>query len=139
MTYLSRSRMEAMTEPECYSMLRRHQYGVGRIGLGGDRPVILPVNYLLDRGDVVVQTGDGTIKRAAEAGDRVAFEIDSITSPAQGQEVTGWSVLLKGQAHVVDEAAEQAFLRMGHLAPSAGGFKPNFVRIVVDEMTGRRF
>lgn len=138
MTYLNRSRVTTMDMAECMALLRRHQYGVGRIGLGGDDPVILPVNYLLDQVDIVIQTGDGTIHDAAQAGRKVAFELDSLTHPAVGQVTGGWSVLARGRAEVVGAKADQSYLRLGHLAPAAGGLKPNFVRIVIEVCTGIR-
>lgn len=145
MTYLSRSRLVILDDAECWSLIRSHQYGVGRMAFnvppgGADAPPeILPVNYLLDGNDIVVQTGIGAIQNAALHGMPVAFEVDSIATPGYGERETGWSVVLTGRSEAVSEAAHQTFLRLSHLAPAAGGFKPNFVRIVVDGMSGRRF
>lgn len=142
MSYINPSRVQVLDRPECLALLRRHQYGVGRVGLGGTDPVILPVNYLLDHGDVVVQTGDGPIHDAAMAEDRVAFELDGIpdpsTKPQAREDGAGWSVLARGRAQVVTAPSEQTYLQLGHLVPAAGGFRPHFVRIVIDDLTGRR-
>jgi nitroimidazol reductase NimA-like FMN-containing flavoprotein (pyridoxamine 5'-phosphate oxidase superfamily) len=144
MTYLSRSRLVELEDAECWSLLRSHQYGVGRVafappGARDAAPEVLPVNFLLDGQDVVVQTGTGVLHDAALHGLPIAFEVDSVDSPAYGQRQAGWSVLVKGRAELVGEAAQQAFLRLSHLAPAAGGFKPNFVRIGVESISGRRF
>jgi uncharacterized protein len=139
MTTLRRSLITELDQPECLALLRRHQHGVGRIGIGGDDPIVLPVNYVLDHGDIVVQTGEGTIRAAADAGQRVAFEIDSIPSPFVGGTAGGWSVLARGTAEVVEAPSERTYLQLGRLQPSAGGFKPHFVRIAISELTGRRF
>lgn len=142
MTYLKPSHLQVLDRPECLALLRRHQYGVGRVGLGGADPVVLPVNYLLDHGDVVVQTGEGPIHDAALAEDRVAFELDCIpdlsASPQKGEDGGAWSVLARGRAQVVTAPSEQDYLRLGHLDPAPGGLLPHFVRIVIDELTGRR-
>ncbi len=145
MTFLTRSRMTPLEDPECWSLIRSHQYGVGRMAFNAppadpDRaPELLPVNYLLDGDDIVVQTGIGVIQNAALHGMPVTFEVDSIASPGYGERESGWSVVVTGRCEVVADAAQQTFLRLSHLAPAAGGFKPNFVRIVVDGMSGRRF
>lgn len=68
----------------------------------------------------------------------MSLETDSFTQPSYGERGGGWSVLARGRAEMVTEAAQQTYLRLGHLAPAAGGFKPNFVRVVVEEISGRR-
>jgi uncharacterized protein len=143
MTYLSRSTIVELEAAECWSLLRSHQYGVGRVafvppGAGEAAPEVLPVNYLLDGLDVVVQTGTGLLHEAARHAKPMTFEVDAFDSPSYGQRGSAWSVVAKGRAAVVDQTAQQAYLRLSHLAPQAGGFKPNFVRIVVDEVSGRR-
>lgn len=143
MTYLTRSKLVEMDRDECYSLLRSHQYGVGRVAFtlpdsAHGPPEILPVNFLLDVDDLIVQTGTGLLHDAAVHTRPMSFELDSIDSPAYGQRQRGWSVVAKGRCEVVSESAQRTFLRLSHLAPAAGGFKPNFVRITVEQMTGRR-
>lgn len=136
MASLSRSRLVELTAPECLLHLRHGQHGVGRIGLGGDRPAVLPVNYLLDGSTIVVRTASDAILAAADAGAWVAFQIDDLDDH-RDPAVEVWSVLVKGRIHRVLDGRETTFLRLARLEPAAGGFKPSYVRIAIEEMTGR--
>ena len=136
MAPLNRSRLVELTAPECLLHLRHRQYGVGRVALGGDRPLILPVNYLLDGSTVVVRTGSDAILAAAEAGAWAAFEIDDLDDHGDAS-VELWSVLVRGRISRVVDQQEATYLRLARLEPAAGGFRPSFVRIAIEEMTGR--
>lgn len=143
MTYLTRSKIVELDRAECWSLLRSHQYGVGRVAFNapGDDdgpPEILPVNYLLDGADLIVQTGTGVIHDAVVEGVPLSFELDSVTQPSYGERQDGWSVVAKGPCELVSATAQKTYLRLSHLAPAAGGFKPNFVRMTVETLTGRR-
>ena len=143
MTYLTRSKLVEIDRGECWALLRSHQYGVGRVAFNtpGEEdgpPEILPVNYLADGEDIVVQTGTGVLHEAAMHAMPMSFELDSVDSPSYGQRQSGWSVVAKGSCELVGESAHKAYLRLSHLAPAAGGFKPNFVRLRVESLTGRR-
>jgi uncharacterized protein len=108
---------------------------VGRLGLIVDeRPLILPVNYMVDRGTVVFCTAAGTKLNAIVGGADVAFEVDEHRSLRQ----TGWSVLLRGRAEIVTDEADLARLRAGPLRPWAKGARANWVRTPLDEVSGRR-
>ena len=109
--------------------------GVGRIAFStASGPVVLPVNFAVVEGTVVIRTGDGTVI-AGHAGDRVAFEVDRIDE-ALGQ---GWSVLVRGQAHRVAHPAElQHMLRDAAIWPWPGGDRDVYVRIIPDQISGRR-
>ncbi len=145
MTYLTRARMVAMSDAECWAQLRLHQYGVARLAFNtppadlATPPEILPVNYLLDGNDIIVQTGSGVIHEAALHGMPAAVEVDSIDKPGHGERPGGWSVVVSGSCETVDDAAQQTFLRLSHLSPAAGGFKPYFIRVLSRGITGRRF
>lgn len=135
--------LKPLTADECFMLLHEHQRGVGRIALASGRPVILPVNYLLDGEDVVFRTAAGSKLTAAVHGQRVAFEIDSVPSPTATMDDTGavhgWSVLVRGMATRVSDPDEITRLGLMRLQPSAGGVKPHFVRIVTEQISGRRF
>ena len=61
---------------ECRTLLATRQ--LGRIGLaGGEYPLILPVNYVLDGDAVVIRTDSPKITAAADH-TRVAFEVDDV-------------------------------------------------------------
>lgn len=136
MTPLHRDRLRELTPPECLLHLRRQQYRVGRVAVGGQQPVILPVNYVLNGSAVVIRTASPTILAAAGDDQWLAFEIDRVDGdPEAGEQL--WSVLVRGPSSVVTGDAEATYLRLSHLEPVAGGLRPAFVRIAIEELTGR--
>ena len=126
-------RWQELTKGECFELLVREQ--LGRVAVVDDRgPIVLPVNFVLDRTIVVFRTDEGTKLDAAIRGSRVAFEIDGIDAAAH----TGWSVVVRGEAVEVTDPAELARLRKLPLSPWAPGAKSRYVRILPAVLTGRR-
>jgi uncharacterized protein len=124
---------QELTKSECFELLA-HEH-LGRVALVDDRgPVVIPVNFVLDRHMVVFRTDEGTKLDAASRGSRVAFQIDGIDAVAH----TGWSVLVRGEAVEVMDPAELARLRKLRLTPWAPGAKTRSVRILPTALTGRR-
>lgn len=122
-----------LTEAECLELLGRGHFG--RVGIAdGDRPVILPVNYVFADGHVVFQSTEGTKLEAARTGRSVAFEIDAIDPMYHG----GFSVLAYGPAEVVDAPEEIERLSSLPLLPWWPGSRDRWIRIRVDEISGRR-
>ncbi|HUO49057.1 MAG TPA: pyridoxamine 5'-phosphate oxidase family protein [Acidimicrobiales bacterium] len=109
---------------------------VGRVGFAIDGvPIILPVNYGMVDGDVVVRTGEGVKLLSALQRAVVAFEIDSIDHPHK----VAWSVLVRGLcAEVVDEA-EVARARAATPASLVAEPGDRYLRIRTGVLTGRRF
>ena len=109
---------------------------LGRIGFSADgEVVILPVNFLWFDGSVVYRTLEGQKMDAALFGQPVAFEVDAWSE----DERVGWSVLVKGFAHRVNEWAEVEELERQGLVPwSRREWRPYWVRIEPEEITGRR-
>jgi Pyridoxamine 5'-phosphate oxidase len=70
----------------------------------------------------------------ADAEYKVAFEIDHIDPAAR----TGWSVMIQGAAHHVDDEQELADVRSAGVEPWAGGEREHFVRIKPTLISGRR-
>lgn len=128
-----RNGLEVLTRTECLRLLSsRH---VGRVGVSIEAlPVVLPVNYAVMDGDIVVRSGPGTKLDAALAGAVVAFEVDLVDEASE----TGWSVLVQGVATVIAEPAVLAQAQSLSLRPWAGGPKDHFVRISSEHMSGRR-
>ena len=46
--------MERLDRDECIKLMEGHPAGVGRVALAGPRPVIFPVNFAIDRGNVIL-------------------------------------------------------------------------------------
>ena len=127
------SQLTTLPEDECFRLLTRGHFG--RVGLVEDgRPIVLPVHYVFDRGFVVFQSTAGSKLEAAITGRSVAFEIDTVDPMYHG----GFSVLAYGPADVVDSAAEIQRLSRLPLRPWWPAARDRWVRIRVDEITGRR-
>lgn len=127
-------RLEVLDRDECVELLT-HESFVGRVALVVDnRPLVLPVNYMVDRGTIVFCTSAGTKLNTVVGGVEVAFEVDD-NRPLHH---SGWSVLVRGRAQVVTDEADLAHLRAGPLRPWAKGARANWVRIPLDDVSGRR-
>jgi nitroimidazol reductase NimA-like FMN-containing flavoprotein (pyridoxamine 5'-phosphate oxidase superfamily) len=125
--------LEALSTQECLDYLTGDH--VGRVALVVNGiPVILPVSYTIDAGDVIFLTGSGTKLRSAFAGEVAAFEIDNLDA-----EQRGWSVLLIGEAAADDDPGEVARVRALGLEPAAPGPHDHVVRIHRRWVSGRRF
>ena len=126
-------RWQELSKSECFGLLARVR--VGRVAFVDDLgPMVMPVNFVLDRHMVVFRTDGGTKLDAAVRGSRVAFEIDGTDEAARA----GWSVVVRGEAVEVTDPAELARLRRLPLRPWAPGAKTHYVRILPAVLTGRR-
>lgn len=126
--------VEKLDRKQCIKLLERHPTGVGRLALAGPRPVIFPVNFAIDGDNVVFRTDPGTKFHAAVHNSYVAFEADWVEPTWQ----IGWSVVVRGQAHLVTDPDELARARRLPLLPWAGGEKSNYVSIESTLISGRR-
>ena len=125
--------IEELDEAACWARLGSRR--VGRLAVSvNNRPDIFPVNYVLDDRTVVVQTAPGFKLAAAVLGAGVAFEVDDIDEATH----SGWSVVLHGSASEVTSVEDLLEAEDLHVGPWAGGEKNHFIRIQVDEITGRR-
>jgi uncharacterized protein len=123
-----------LPEHDCWALLRRSV--VGRLAVVvDDRPEIFPVNYVADHGSVVFRTGPGT--KLAAAADRapVAFEVDGYDALA-GE---AWSVVLHGRAEMLQTMQEMVDTVGLPLFPWHTEPTPCFVRVLPEDVTGRRF
>lgn len=126
-----RTRLEVLTPEACVRLLSLHH--LGRLGVIADgRPLVLPVNYAFDGDSVVFRTDDGT-KLHAAIGNPVAFEIDGSDNVWH----SGWSVVVAGTAELVPDE-EHDDLGALPLGPWCPGPKLTWVRITVDDISGRR-
>jgi uncharacterized protein len=121
-----------LSQQECTSRLSRN--GVGRIALcTPNGPVVVPVNFVMDNGTVLLRTAPYTLI-AAHAWDRAAFEIDDIDDDMR----RGWSVLVMGRAAPVGDIDEVGDARAANeLTPWAPGSRHMYIRITPDRITGR--
>lgn len=128
--------LELLTEQEALDLLAASD--VGRVGITiGGLPAIFPVNYRVIDGAIVFRTAPGSkmsAAAAAAAGAVVAFEVDDY----QRADRSGWSVLVIGQAEVVDSPDIANKVDESHLEPFADGPRTAIVRIEPTFVSGRR-
>jgi uncharacterized protein len=106
---------------------------VGRLAFVEDGlPHVLPFNYVLHDGVVVLRTGPGAL--VEEMPRQVAFEVDEISA----SEHRGWSVVVHGRAEEIVDPAELERVRALPLRPWAGGERDHYFRILSRAITGRR-
>ena len=118
----------------CLDLLRTCE--VGRLAVSiTDLPDIFPINYVVDRGNLVFRTAEGTKLAAALVGRGVAFEVDGYDAHA-GE---AWSVVVKGYATEIEQMHECFDALDLPLFPWQVAPKHHFVRISPVEITGRRF
>jgi Pyridoxamine 5'-phosphate oxidase len=107
--------------------------GLGRLGCGTNQaPVIVPVNFTLHDGYVVIRVRAGFLSRIA--GDQlVAFEVDHVGLADDD----AWSVLVRGLATLIKSPTEADLASAPEpLVPEPGGM---LLTIRPDVLTGRRF
>lgn len=125
------SHLRELSTAECFELLGSHQ--VGRVAYCDDLgPVVLPVNYVLDRDTVLIQVSPhSTLARNLRSA-RASFEVDDYEDYNQ----TGWSVLVRGDsAHVEDADLPDPDNRP---VAWAEGQRTFHVRITPHDVTGRR-
>ena len=126
--------LEILSVDECHRLLAAAP--VARLAfVDHGAPVILPVTITPWGGSVVFATDRGSKLEAAVMERPVALEVDEWDATAQ----SGWSVLVKGTAMTVDDAAELADLdSRAATAWVRPGQPKRWVRVLPNEITGRR-
>lgn len=126
-------RLLVLERAECLRLLEGQ--GVGRVGCRvHGRPLIFPVNYVVLNNAVLFHARRGSDLDHGTGDVDVAFEIDG----ADHVYHEGWSVLVAGLSVHVTDSAEVEQLRLVSLLPWAGEDRDLFVRIVLDQISGRR-
>jgi nitroimidazol reductase NimA-like FMN-containing flavoprotein (pyridoxamine 5'-phosphate oxidase superfamily) len=128
------TRVEELDEAGCLRLLASASWG--RFAWNStDGPRILPVNYSVVEGAVLLRTDlYGSLADAA-TGAPVALEADELDDRLS----SGWSVVVLGRAEQVEDKAEIAALFRHAPQPWAPGSRPVLVRIRPSQVTGRRF
>jgi len=125
-------RLEPLTPTECWELLDAH--GVGRVVFVDARgPVALPVNYVVDDGDLIFRTAEVSSVSASTYVDRVGFEVDRYDETRR----EGWSVLANGKVRAIDDPAELREVAALGVVPWAEGQRTRYLRLTVRTITGR--
>lgn len=122
---------EDLPARECLDLLASKR--LGRVAFMQDGPVILPVDYVVDRDSIIIRTSPygylGRHLRRCESAIGVD-EIDERTSD-------GWSVLVRGPA--VDLPGQEARDLQQRPRSWADGMQSLYLRIEPRVVTGRRY
>lgn len=127
---------EVLGIDECRRLLRSQH--VGRLAvITGRYPMVVPVNFAVDRGTIVFRTGTGT-KLAASRHGNVAFEVDEVDLERRA----GWSVLVTGTVDVLEDGHDASVSARSRALPirpfDDDEPKGIWVRIVEHSISGRR-
>ncbi|HYJ70465.1 MAG TPA: pyridoxamine 5'-phosphate oxidase family protein [Nocardioidaceae bacterium] len=110
--------------------------GIGRLGLcTADGPHIVPVSYVVDGASVVFRTSaHGVVGNYDWNRGQAVFEVDQLDRKRR----RGWSVVVRGHAHRVEDAEEVDRIAVVHdPMPWAGGMRRVYVRLPWSSITGR--
>jgi nitroimidazol reductase NimA-like FMN-containing flavoprotein (pyridoxamine 5'-phosphate oxidase superfamily) len=108
--------LEVLDIEECLRLLAT--VPIGRVVFTDQAmPGVLPVNFLLYRGLIVLRTGEGSKLAAALRNAVVAFEADEFDVGSR----IGWSAMVIGHARLVRDGAERAELSALNLNSWAPG------------------
>lgn len=131
---VSTRRLRPMSTTTCLERIRLHPLRIARVAIiVGGRPEVIPVNYAIDVGHLVMRTDGGLLARRAEARAPVAIEIDDVNVAWR----EGWSVVIHSTLEAVTDPEECARLAALPLHPWAGGDRDHFVRVALTDITGR--
>src|SRR3984893_14452844 len=117
-----------LSEDECWSLLSSMSLGRLVTILDG-KPEIFPVNFVTRRRTVIFRTAQGTKLYSAVMGDWVVFEAD-YHDPSLAY---GWSVIIKGRAHLLSANADILDAEETQLLPWTATLKPLYVRVIAME------
>lgn len=108
----------------------------GRVAVSTPKgPHILPVNYSVVGEHVVFRTSPYSILGTHAHRTTVAFETDTFDHARQ----RGWSVLVRGRAEVINDAAMlESIHRIWPPRPWAAGQRNLHIGVRLEEVTGRR-
>jgi nitroimidazol reductase NimA-like FMN-containing flavoprotein (pyridoxamine 5'-phosphate oxidase superfamily) len=134
---IPRPTLVPLDEDTCIELLE--DAAVGRLGFITEQgaPSILPINHLVDAGEIVFRTAPGSKLSVAlrESGAHVVYEVDEYDASDR----SGWSVLVRGGLEPILDRIRIAHLdRTGHHTWVDDLKRTNWVRIVPESVTGRR-
>jgi nitroimidazol reductase NimA-like FMN-containing flavoprotein (pyridoxamine 5'-phosphate oxidase superfamily) len=120
---------------ECRSLIESQEVGRLAVIIGG-YPEVFPVNYAIVRDRIVVRTDPGA-KLARAQFERVCFQVDDLDRATR----TGWSVLIKGVVHRLDDThhlGDEIARAAQRIAPWVGSERRQVLVITPVSTTGRR-
>ncbi len=124
--------LEVLARAEAIALLETQE--VGRLVYTRRAlPAVMPVNYVVRGGGILIWTGSASSLGQAVRGAVVAFEADDLDRATR----SGWSVTVTGTAKLVTDEAELVRARVDGPVPWAPGIKDHLIRIPLTMVTGR--
>jgi nitroimidazol reductase NimA-like FMN-containing flavoprotein (pyridoxamine 5'-phosphate oxidase superfamily) len=125
--------LEVIGLEQCLTLLASRPYG--RLAyLDAGAPSIVPVNHLVDGSTVVFRSLDGGKLAAAIFERPVAFELDELDFTTR----SGWSVVVRGRAEIIEDTDAGKYDTWLDSWAVPEGAQTTWVRIIADEVSGRR-
>lgn len=125
--------VEEIGTAACWRLVEANSLGRLAMRNADGRPDVFPLNYLVHEGNLYFRSAPGTKLRSLYAHPEVALEVDGTDDAFR------WSVVIRGTATRMDtDAAIEASGVLG-LVSSSPTAKHNYVRLVAETVTGRRF
>ncbi len=123
-----------LSQADCATLIRAGV--VGRLALSTPSgPHVIPINYSVVDDAIIVRTSPYSLLGTYGRDSVLAFEIDHF----EGEYQRGWSVVARGRAEFVTDAAELDHIRTVQKPhPWAAGTRAMYLRIRWDELSGRR-
>lgn len=125
--------VERLSTAESWRLLETASLGRLAIDRDDGAPDLVPLNYRVHSGTLVMRTAPGGKLRSIALHPAVAFEVDG------ENEVHRWSVVIRGVAQrmsVDAEIEESGVLDLVSASPTP---KHDFIRLTPSSVTGRRF
>jgi nitroimidazol reductase NimA-like FMN-containing flavoprotein (pyridoxamine 5'-phosphate oxidase superfamily) len=126
--------LSRLDRSQCLELLGSQVCGrlayVARAGV----PDVVPVNYSVHAGHLLIRSGPGPKLQAAERRERVALQIDEIDHTRR----TGWSVVVIGRARRLSVQEQRALLPEEVPETWAAGPRMSVLAVRMERVDGRR-
>jgi uncharacterized protein len=130
---LSATEFHDLDRATCLWLLPTEQ--VGRLRLLDPDGAMMPVNYLVADGALVVRVEAGAGAVECSSGSPVAFDVDVVDVFSQ----VGWSVHVRGEVVDVTDVISTDQTWRGHVQPWTRRPDDRWLRIIITDVSGRWF
>jgi nitroimidazol reductase NimA-like FMN-containing flavoprotein (pyridoxamine 5'-phosphate oxidase superfamily) len=120
----------ALDRTTCVTLLTTQH--VGRLIIGGDEPMVIPLNYRA-AGDAIRFRTEGGGRASASVGQAVAFEVDMIDARTR----SGWSVVVRGRLDLAPDDSGDAADAADEVDTWAPAPRELRMVVTVDDVTGQ--
>lgn len=123
--------LQRLSVGTCFELLATQTTGRLAYLARAGAPDVVPVNYVLRDGVILIRSGPGPKLQAAERRELVAFEVDDLNRDTR----SGWSVVITGRAERLSYSDADA---LDLPAPWVNGVRRHTLRIKPMHVEGRQ-